>query len=363
LTANTTCPSGVRLHVVNGATIRQTGSFTLTINCAIDAPPLQIFSGFFPRQIAFSGDDNRAVWGEWFGASPSAACIVNANAIQSLIEAVIGGPEAWLGAGSFLVCGSGTPSGSNGAAIIDNYTTNLTHGAISLWGRGHGVTTLKLANSNYFNIIEVVDTTAAFIPFPFSLHGLTLDGNGANNPQQAAGDRYQNCFYGQTTSQIDLTDDVECIHGSYHGIAWDAVKYSRINALIHNNYSDGLLLTGNPEGGDYGTNNFVHVTSYSNGNNDINHKVDTSDNACVIIAQKNSQIHCVTNGNNQPVIAGSQSPNPFPGGAYLAVSEGNTVEIVSNNDNVSLYLDRGTKHNHIILVVTQRTQRLPKNTK
>ena len=185
LSASLTVPSNVTLQFQQGGSITQGAAYTLAINGHISSPLTQIFSGFSPGQITFGADSVDAMWAEWWGASPSASGSVNGSAIRSEIQACFGGPPAWIGYGAFTIAGSGTPSGTNLGDINDNSTTNPSLLPCHFHGMGAwGVTTLKNDASSPFSVIAVSAGTGG-TAIPFEWDGMTIDGNGANNPQQS----------------------------------------------------------------------------------------------------------------------------------------------------------------------------------
>lgn len=360
LTANTPCPAGVTLHFDNGAYIDQTGSYTLTMNCAIVAPLSTIFVGFTPGQITFASSSGPVIWAEWWGAAPGATSLNNSAAIQAAIQAGMCGPGVRLGYGTFTTAASGSPTGYTSANINISYLTNPNNCPWDFGGMGIGSTIIKNAASNYFNIIGVIGNYSGNnMEFPFSLHDMTLDGNGANNPQQTAGDRYQECLYtenitGEIGGGINI-HNIECLHSAYQGMAFNSTKFVHAQFRTHLNYSSGWLLTGNTSEGatGYGSNSYYDVDSYDNGNNDSNHQIDCSDLGAAILVQYSIEVHVRTTNNNQASISCTQTPTTFPGGADISRTTDSHIFVTSTGDRDGVELDSQMQNDFVSATVTE----------
>ena len=381
LTANLTLGAngtfgGPKIIIPAGVTITQGGAFTLNIYGTLDAPVQQIFSGFSPGQISFGAaiPGQTAIRPEWWGAAPcgvttfSTCSLTDTNAIQSAMDACFGGPPLRLGEGRFVVENTGTPGSQNGAALNVNSTSNPSNLPCDFGGAGRDATTIEIANTNSFNVLEIVyNNYPSISPAGLSLHDLTLDGNGANQGQQVAGDRYQNAFYAERVSGLQI-HDVAFLHAAYHGAAFNEVSLLHLrDPWANDNYSSGFVFTGNvttPWGSGAGQwNQVIGLTSSNNGTNGTNPLFtgDCSDIGVYIGSQQNSYFQIVTTGNNQPQTTncvnspGGGSGTTHPAGVNISQSQGNEIHLVSQNDSWGFTYDTGGNNNTILYNVRAPT--------
>lgn len=266
----------------------------------------------------------------------SAMALIVASGDPGLIE---------LSDGTFQLAGSGTKSNLNGAAIINNTALNPSGVPITIRGQGQGITTLRLADGNPFNLVEVVSISGGYAELPFELSHLTLDGNGANQAQDPdpLGDRYQNCLYACGVRGLRLSD-VEVTGASYHGMALNSCHEARTRVTARFNYCNGVLLTGNPSAGMYGEAGEHDLLVVGNGISQPG-QADTTYMGVIIIAQNGVRVRAVSRWHRNHSL---NAITPHSGGAALMhTSVGCNVDILSRGDRSALLLGQGVQDSDI----------------
>jgi len=349
LTASLTIPSTLTLQVVAGGSIVKASTYTLTINGPFLAPLAQAFSGFSAGDVTFANGAAYEFPVDWWGASAAASAATNRVAFNSAVQASWGRGKVTVGSGTFSLCGTGAQSASNGAAIINNQAINTGLAPTYIKGSGRSLTVLQASASCNYNVLESVNTANTQIELPVTLEELTIDGNGANQTQQAAGDRYQNGAYFQNSGPIVL-NKVSFTGGSYHGFNANAVTDLTMNAVrTHNNCSDGVVFNGNVGAGLYGLRAIGDLETFNNGRSDCGTKLDFINMGAVVFEQIGANLRITSSGHTT-----HQAPNganPYSGGglvtSYLFDSK---IDLTSNGDRTAWYPDALTQNNKLTIM-------------
>ena len=345
-----------------GVEITQGAAYTLAIGGSIDAPIQQLFIGFLPGQISFGNNvpGQAAIHPEWWGAAPTASATLNTTAINNAVGACMNGPPLeFATANVYTVAGVGTPGagGYNDAAIMINPSQTWTPIGASCVIKGNGAT-LKLANSNNFNIMAISNYTTCCDTYLITIEDLYFDGNYANNSQQPAGDQYQNDFATTNISGLVLRN-VQATGAMYDGFAFNSVQRSHIEVQSHNNADNGVLITGQGSCPYCGAWDYFDIRTMDNGiGGGPTTTGDCSQYGVYIGSLFYSRLNIVSANNDQTDVntctnsPGGGSGNAQPGGVNIANSSHNEVYIVSDNDRRALMYDTNNNFNSIFLTAT-----------
>ena len=348
LGANATCPAGLTLSIPNGIEITQSAAYTLTFSCALQAQPTQIiFSGFTPGQISFASSSTPLIWAEWWGAAPAASGVTNQNAFQSAVIAGECGPGVRYGFGVFPITGLGSVAYNNGGAINIIYENNTSGCMINFRGQGPWLSTLQLTAGSDFNIIQIGEGVNTIRTLPFDLEDMTLDGNGAVNPQQSEGDEYQDGLNvliasgGGPGGPGIIVRNVELKNNSYHGASFNTAQYVHAQFYTHDNYSSGAIMGVNPTASLYQHDNYFDITATDNGRTDGSHNYDCNDMGAYIGVGYNDEVHIRTTGHTSNPSSCTDTSPSIPGGVTLSRMSNSTFFINSQADYMGVRVDYG----------------------
>ena len=135
LNQNITVPSGTHLMFMEGGSIAKASTYTLTIEGAVTAPIMQIFSGFSPGDVTFSiSQAVEQVYPQWWGAKAD-GLTNDRDAIQCAIDSgctwvhlpggnyLLNSPLNVTSLGWFtklMLTGNGGPADGEGTNLIGN---------------------------------------------------------------------------------------------------------------------------------------------------------------------------------------------------------------------------------------------------
>ena len=165
LAANTTIPSTMHLVMLRGGSFIKASTYTLTINGQIDAPPVQVFSGFSAGDVTGLTESRP----EWFGTNTTPGTTDMATAFASAVSALDD-------KGKLILCPGQTYSLESAISISSGRNVQIE------------ATGAKIV-TNGVNIFEIDNgTDGETIPDFFILTGLEAvnSGSAANAVQGAA---------------------------------------------------------------------------------------------------------------------------------------------------------------------------------